>query len=1122
MNADKKVLFKELFRSGRHSVCRTEMQDVQTVLEYINPKLSGGKVMLKSRFSRTLAVLLAILMLVTQAGVLALAEGYGIPAGTVDSTSTGKTAKEELEEVKALLSALSYQEYLDDFEGEIVDGKDDVTVTYEDIVAEKTTNDTLLFGADELAAYLTALYTNEEEITESMSANVKGKTEEHNKFNANHVVTIAEEAKAGMDGLEKVVYTTGSSELTYEFEIKDPGFYSIEIEYMSPEASANNIERAFMIDGAYPYSETRTVSFVGTWVDEYDTRYERGFIHDINDNEIRPTKVQYPSWSSRYVYDTAGYYELPLKYHLTEGTHTVTINGIKESMIIKSVRIHAHKGQPSYDEVKAEYEANGYKAYTAEPIKIQAEHAYRMSDKSIYAVNDRTSGSTEPQDASKVYLNNIGGTKWQSNGQWIEWEVEVPEDGLYRISTRFKQDTLSGMYVSRRLYIDGEVPFDEANFITFNYDSSWQTQFLGRDVEGEDGKMEREAFDFYLTKGKHVLKMEVVLGDMAPIIREVDESMVTINSYYLKIMMITGPDPDIYRDYGFTTLIPEVMTGLVTESERLYRISSDLEKITGQKGEDSVLLDKIALILGMMGSDNDDVAPNLSTLKDNIGSLGTWISNVRSQPLSLDYIQVQSASDAEPPKASAGFIASLVHEFKSFIMSFISDYNNLGAMDESAESEDPVEVWMTAGRDQAQIIRSMLTDFTAQTGIAVNLKLVAGGSLLPATLAGTGPDVSIQNSADTCINYAIRSAVLPVTNMEGIDEVKTWFDDSAMIPLTLYGEIYGLPETETFSMLFVRLDIFAELEMEIPKTWDDLYAILPVLQSNNLQAGFPSNLAGTTMLMYQRDEPMYKDAISAEEMEAAGFNPDDAYLTRGMQINLDSNTALDCFKEVCEYFTMYSFPLTFDFANRFRSGEMPIAVTSYTSYNQLQIFAPEISGLWKITTLPGTATYAVDEDGDYIYGEDGKRVIESINNNSVAAVTCVVMMKGAIGDEERSWEFMKWWVSEEPQTTYGNELVTLLGPSGQYATANLNSLRKQPWSDEVLAALEEQFANLAVTPEMPGGYIITRYVNFAFLAAYNDDANPVEELLSYIDSINAELSRKREEFELPTLEDFRS
>lgn len=1081
--------------------------------------------MFKSRFSKSLAVILAIVMLVSQASLLALADDY-IVAGDIDVRTTEKTAAEELEEVRALLSALNYQEYLQEHE-DALDGKDDVLLTYENILSEKTTADVLLFDADYLEAFLRELYTNPTEITDNMTQNVKDKTEQHNKYNAQYIEKLVADSREGMKDVPAVIYTPGTSKVSFEVDIKDAGYYSFYINYMSPESNSNNIERAVMIDDAYPFSESRSISFVGTWIDEYDDRFERGFLHDINDNEIKPTKVPYPSWSGRYVYDTTGYYELPLKYYLSEGIHTITVNGIKEPMLIKDIRVKAYETQPKYEDAKKDYEKKGYKAATdTAPIKYQAEHPTLTSDQSIYAITDRTSASTEPQNASKVFLNTIGGTKWQSNGQWIEWDIEVPEDGLYQISTRFKQDTLAGMYVSRRLYIDGEVPFEEANNISFNYDTSWQTQFLGYDVKLENGKTERVPFEFYLTKGTHTIRMEVVLGNMAPILREIDDSMTTINSYYLKIMMITGPDPDIYRDYGFTTALPDVMTGLVAQSERLYRISAELEQITGQKGEDSVLLDKIALILETMGSDNDDVAPNLSTLKDNIGSLGTWIMNARSQPLSLDYVQVQSVANEELPRANAGFFKALKHEFQSFLMSFISDYNNLGAMDIVAENADPVEVWMTAGRDQAQIIRSMLTDFTAQEGVSVNLKLVAAGSLLPATLAGTGPDVSIQNTSDTCINYAIRSAVLPVTKMEGLDEVRTWFDESAMIPLTLYDEVYALPETEVFNMLFVRLDIFAELNMEIPETWDDLYNILPVLQTNNLQVGFPSNLAGTTLLMYQRDEPMYKDALSVEEVIEAGYTPEEAEkiapLTRGMQINLDSNTALDCFKEVCEYFTMYSFPLTYDFANRFRSGEVPIAVTAYTAYNQLTIFAPEISGLWKITTLPGTATYAVDEEGDYIYGEDGKRVIEKINNNSVATVTCTMMMKGALGDEERAWKFMKWWVSEEPQTNYGNELVTLLGPSGQYATANLKSLKNQPWSEEVVRALEEQFDNLAVTPEMPGGYIITRYVNFAFLAAYNQSKNPVDEMLSYIDTINAELSRKREEFELPTLEDFRS
>ena len=34
---------------------------------------------------------------------------------------------------------------------------------------------------------------------------------------------------------------------------------------------------------------------------------------------------------------------------------------------------------------------------------------------------------------------------------------------------------------------------------------------------------------------------------------------------------------------------------------------------------------------------------------------------------------------------------------------------------------------------------------------------------------------------------------------------------------------YGLPETQSFNMMFVRNDILADLGIEIPKTWDELY-----------------------------------------------------------------------------------------------------------------------------------------------------------------------------------------------------------------------------------------------------------------------------------------------------------
>jgi hypothetical protein len=60
----------------------------------------------------------------------------------------------------------------------------------------------------------------------------------------------------------------------------------------------------------------------------------------------------------------------------------------------------------------------------------------------------------------------------------------------------------------------------------------------------------------------------------------------------------------------------------------------------------------------------------------------------------------------------------------------------------------------------------------------------------------------------------------------------------------------------------------------------------------------------------------------------------------------------------------------------------------------------------------------------------------------------------------------------------------------------------------------QQFTNLSAVREYPGGYIIGRYVSFAFLAVYNNNADPVDELQSYVVEINKELTRKRMEFEM--------
>jgi hypothetical protein len=126
----------------------------------------------------------------------------------------------------------------------------------------------------------------------------------------------------------------------------------------------------------------------------------------------------------------------------------------------------------------------------------------------------------------------------------------------------------------------------------------------------------------------------------------------------------------------------------------------------------------------------------------------------------------------------------------------------------------------------------------------------------------------------------------------------------------------------------------------------------------------------------------------------------------------------------------------------------------------------------------------------------------------------------SVSEEENTafgaWAFMQWYLSADIQSAYGNEMVALLGPSAKQPTSNINALSNMAWSSEEYNNLFSQFKAVACTPEYPGSYIIGRYTNFAYLDVVNNDAEPVEELRSQIVDINVELTRKREEFGLPT------
>ncbi len=864
------------------------------------------------------------------------------------------------------------------------------------------------------------------------------------------------------------------------------------------------------------YSTPKLSAFIG----EYGLRF---FPLDFNSNEIRPTQLQAPEWRQYIISDSDGYthsYSLAGANGTTEvfdseyfgfvltpsesGTVSMTLESVNEPMALSALTLMPYQAADSYEAYREKLKAMGISdAQGTDTIKIEAENPTRTSSNVVYPIEDRASALTSPVDPSVQLLNTIGGEKWATPGQWVEYSFAVDSSGWYDIYTRFKQSYLDGMYTSRALTVttnyDSEeayqaafgntagyyngLPFSEASGLRYDYNSNWQVTKLS-----STGRLDDKTYQLYFEAGVvYTINLKVTFGTMSETVREIERILNALNDAYLSIVQYTGPTPDAYRDYNFYRMLPDTLDTLFAEKEALYNLSEFLRTGAGVSSTYTGTCDKLVDLIGkMVIRGGEGIASGLKNFKAYSGGIGTFLGDVKTQPLQIDYLLIQPAS-AEAPKANPNFLQAFVHEIKSFFWTFFRDYNSMGTTEDYDKDPSVVVVWLPSGRDQANVVRNMTVNgFTQQTGTAVNLKLVNGGTLLPSILAGMGPDVYHGLGDDTVINYAIRGALLELEELdtpENWKKVTSYFNESAMLVFGVPDaddewHYYGLPESQSFSMMFLRLDVLNEVGIEIPKTWDDLYVAQSKLQSNNMEIGVGADYMP---FLYQSGGSIWAD--------------------EGMRINLDSEVALFAFNKMCNMFTQYSFPYDYSGANRFRTGEMPILISGYTGlYNQLKVFATELDGCWTFVPVPGT----MNEDG-------------TINNKTLAASSALVMVSGAEHVED-AWEYMKWYTGAEAQTTYANEMVAIMGESAKHATANREALKSMPWTADELVEVEKQFNNLLAIENYPGFYYVGRHTSFAFLAAYNDDKDPTTELLRYVNTINAEITRKREEFNLETVE----
>ena len=880
-----------------------------------------------------------------------------------------------------------------------------------------------------------------------------------------------QEGYLGKPGLS--VYTDEDGSITVQVTVPAAGLYGLQLDFVSENKRGASVERKIKINGEYPHKEAESLVFNRLYRDDPDGKGKT----DVQGNDIRPSQLEVKQWQDDgFIRDSQGYYITPLLFYFKEGDNTITFEATSEPLTIANLRLANEEARPSYAELQETYRQQGYTAAGTAPIIIQGEDAALKSDPVLYPVTDKTTPTTVPYEKNKQKLNAIGGYRWQNPRQFIIWNFHVEKAGLYTISMKARQNVTRGVKSNRAVYIDGVIPCKELEDYQVAFDSKWQMLELG----GGDG-----AFQLYLTAGEHELKMEVTLGEMAGKINEVQDVLTELNGIYTKIMMITGSKPDTMRDYYLDTLIPDDIARMGTLADQLQGVVDWFTSYTGGKGQNVSTLNTVIRQLRKMVKKPDDIAKNLDYFKTNIGSLGTWLNTVQQQPLEIDYFALVSSPNPELPAVNAGFFQQIGYDLNQFVRSFIDDYASIGSSQEENAERESIKVWLSTGRDQAQALRKIIdSSFVTQHNIGVKLELVTAAALLPATVAGIGPDVAL-NMADTePVNYAIRNAVIDLTRFPDYQEVAARFLPERLVPMTFDGKVYALPETQTFNVLFYRKDVLADLGLSVPKTWEDIIAAIPVLQKNNMSFAIPvsttalpqAGVSSYYTMLYQMGGQLYKDG--------------------GKTSDMDSETGLAAFKQWTNLYVNYDLPKEYNFLDRFRTGEYPLIMADFTNFNSLTVSAPEIRGLWGFTLVPGT----LKEDGT---------VDRSV---PFGGTDCFILKNSS--NYEASWEFLKWWTDTDAQIQYGTEMESVLGASARHPTANLNAFEKIPWSNDLYKVLKAQMQWGRGVEQVPGGYFTGRHLDNAFRKVVISKEDPKETLFDYIYTINQELAGKRKEFGL--------
>ena len=846
------------------------------------------------------------------------------------------------------------------------------------------------------------------------------------------------------------------------------GEYELLVVFKTLNDSTQKIEYGIRVDGEYPFEEAKDLEAQVLYEDDGGVRKLSG------GDETAPKQKKTDGYITSAAYDKTGVRLTPYTVVLTAGAHNITVENKGDPFELGGIKLALPEKTRSYKDISAEY--SKYAKYNGEQIEIEAERVLYRNDYSLTAKADTGSADISPISTNQSVINYIGGSNWSKPNQELAWEINVPEDGLYKLGFNFKQNTIINGNAYRWLKIDGKTPFDEAKKIGFSYKTAWQY----RELTDEND----EPYLFYLSKGKHTLSLSVTLAGVAEIYDRLSSVSADIGDLYLDIVMITGESPDANRDYELYKQIPNFESRLKDFYDELTAISENLNDRKDVNGELDGAVKNMARVAKNMHDSRYESHLYLDTYYSYYQTLSSWIYDIKNMSLSLDKI-ILSAPDKTVDSGKAGFFSRIAFGLKRFLVSFGGDYSTESLTDKNSGE---IKLWVNWGRDQVKVLNTLIKEnFSSETGINVRVEQV-NASVIQGIVSNNSPDVYLQMARTEPVNLAMRGVLYDLSSFEDYDTVLSNFQKGAETPYVYGGKTYALPDTQSFNIMFVRTDIFNELGLKIPETWEDFLSATAVIQRKNMNSYLPyvKITAATTVntgagglsifptMLMQNGENMYNKELNAT--------------------NLASPLSVKTFKFWTDFYTRYKLNPDVNFYQRFRVGTIPLGIAAYTQYLTFEVAAPEITGKWAVYELPGVK----DDNG-------------GINRSSAGSGTGCAIMKSS-KNKAAAWEFLKWWVSEETQYNYSFNCESVLGQSGRIATSNVKALKNLSWDKESLNTILKQWENVNEIPEVPGSYYVSRSIDQAFWAVYNGEATEKEAITDWAKTSDEEIKRKIAEY----------